>query len=57
MLVEDVAEMNPDARRMLDVSMAVALLEVLFKKGEISEKTFMGIKKDAKKIVDTKEGV
>jgi hypothetical protein len=57
MLVKDVVEMNPDARRILDVSMAVALLEVLFKKGEISEKTFMGIKKDAKKMVDTKEGV
>jgi hypothetical protein len=37
--------------------MAVALLEDLFKKGEISEKTFMAIQKDAKKMIDTKEGI
>jgi uncharacterized membrane protein len=56
-LVKNIAKITPDIRKSLDVSMAVALLEDLFKKGEISEKTFMAIQKDAKKMIDTKEGI
>jgi uncharacterized membrane protein len=57
MLIKDIQNMEPDIRRQLDVSMAVALLEDLFNKGEISEATFKGIEKDAKKIIDTKDGI
>jgi uncharacterized membrane protein len=57
MLIKDIQNMNPDIRKELDVSMAVALIEDLFKKGEISEKTFKEIKKDARKLIDTKEGM
>lgn len=57
MVIKDVKSMDFDIQKTLDVSMAVALLEDLFKKGEISERTFKGIEKDAKIMIDTKEGV
>ncbi len=57
MQIIDIKNLDPKERKKLDVSMAVALLEDLFRKGEISEKTFKGIEKDAKKMIDTKEGV
>lgn len=54
MTIKDVENIDPKTRIKLDVSMAVALIEDLFKKGEISKRTMKAVEEDAKKMIDTK---
>ena len=42
-----ILEIDEEKRKIIEINMAVALLEELYNKGEINKKTFEGIKKDA----------
>jgi len=49
-----VTDLSDEVRRTLDINAAVALISIFYHQGEISEKVFCGVEKDAKIMMSTK---